>query len=69
MIDNTTKIEKEIINENKPKIKHVFKLWKFVFASTKIISINISKFIHYPVNTKTYRCSILGRIYIRIRNR
>ena len=38
MIDRTTRLEQNIEHENKPSIKHLFRLWVFVFSSTKVIS-------------------------------
>jgi len=36
--DKTRKLEQNIARENKPSIKHLFRLWVFVFSSTKVIS-------------------------------
>lgn len=38
MSDKTTKIEQCVERENKPSIRHLFRLWVFVFSSTKVIS-------------------------------
>lgn len=38
MNDNTAKIEKEIDRENPNKLSYLFRLWKYVFVSTKKIS-------------------------------
>lgn len=33
--DKTTAIEQDVEKENKPKLKHLFKLWKYVFSTSK----------------------------------
>ena len=38
MNDNTAKIEKETGRENSNKLSYLFRLWKYVFVSTKKIS-------------------------------
>src|SRR5450830_1202174 len=38
MTDKTTKIEQNVERENKSSIKHLFRLWMYVFSSTKGIS-------------------------------
>lgn len=38
MDDKTTRIEQDVMRENKPSVKHLLRLWRFVFSSTKVVS-------------------------------
>ena len=37
--DKTTQIENDVCTENKPGVKHLFRLWKYVFSSAKAMCV------------------------------